>query len=135
MRCVPEVRRIIAAADPEQPISDVQPLAAVVSADTASRRVQARVLVGFALMAFLLAGIGVHGLLAFTVSARARELSVRIALGARPSDIVISVVRRAAFLSAAGVAVGGSWVSARAGPCRRCSRESNPPIRRRSRPS
>ena len=103
---VPEVRRIIAAADPEQPISDVQPLADVVTADTASRRVQARVLVGFALMAFLLAGIGVHGLLAFTVSARARELSVRIALGARPSDIVISVVKRALLLSAAGVAAG-----------------------------
>ena len=103
---VPEVRRIIAAADPEQPISEVQPLADIVTADTASRRVQARVLVGFALMAFLLAGIGVHGLLAFTVSARARELSVRMALGARPSDIVISVVKRALLLSAAGVAAG-----------------------------
>jgi putative ABC transport system permease protein len=103
---VPQVRRIIGAADPEQPISDVQPLSDVVTADTASRSVQARVLAAFAVMAFLLAGLGVHGLLTFTVSARTRELSVRIALGARPRDIVISVVKRAALLTGAGVAAG-----------------------------
>jgi ABC-type antimicrobial peptide transport system permease subunit len=103
---MPAVRRVIAAADPQQPISDVRPLAAIVDSDTAPRQVQIRVLAAFAGVAFLLAGIGIHGLLAFTVAARARELAVRIALGARNGDIVSLVLRRAVLLGAIGAILG-----------------------------
>jgi putative ABC transport system permease protein len=103
---MPAVRRVIAAADPQQPISDVRPLTAIVDSDTAPRKVQVRVLAAFGAVAFLLAGIGIHGLLAFTVAARARELAVRIALGAQNRDIVSLVLRRAVALGAIGAVLG-----------------------------
>jgi predicted permease len=103
---IPAVRSIIAQADPQQPISDVQTLEAVVSLNTAPRVVQVRVLGAFAAAAFLLAAIGIHGLLAFTVSARSREIGVRIALGAKSKDILAMVIGRSAVLSLTGVAIG-----------------------------
>ena len=103
---VPALRRMVARADPEQPISDVRTLADIVAADTASRSVQARVLLAFAAIAVLLAGIGIHGLLAFAVSSRAQEIGVRIALGAQARDILTLVLRQGLLLATAGVALG-----------------------------
>lgn len=103
---VPAIRQIIARADPEQPVSDVRMLGEVLEADTAARSVQVRVLVGFAAIAFLLAGIGLHGLLAFAVSSRTREIGLRIALGARSSEIVGLVMRRGLVLALAGIVLG-----------------------------
>ena len=79
----------------------------IVNADTAARRVQIRALAGFAAISFLLAGVGIHGLLAFAVSSRTREIGLRMALGARSSELIAMVMRRGAFLAALGV----SWVS------------------------
>jgi ABC-type antimicrobial peptide transport system permease subunit len=104
---LPAVRSIIAAADPQQPISNVQSLATVVSDETAPRRVQVRVLGAFAAIAFLLAGIGLHGLLAFNVSQSAREIGVRIAFGAERRNILGMVMRRGMVLALAGVLTGG----------------------------
>jgi putative ABC transport system permease protein len=116
---LPAIRSIIASADPQQPISDVQPLADVVGAETAPRRVQVRVLGAFAVIAFLLAGIGLHGLLAFSVSQGAREIGVRMALGAEQRTILIMVMRSGMQLALAGVLLGsvlafaaGRWLQA-----------------------
>lgn len=103
---MPAVRAIIGRADSQQPIVDVQTLDAVVSLDTAPRVAQLRVLGAFAAAAFLLAAIGIHGLLAFTVSARSREIGVRIALGAQSRDILKMVAGRSAVLAGMGVAIG-----------------------------
>ena len=103
---LPSLRRIVASADPEQPISDVRMLSDIVEDDTAPRVVQVRVLGAFAAIAFLLAGIGIHGLLAFAVSSRAQEIGVRIALGARPYDIIGMVLGDGVRLAAAGVVLG-----------------------------
>jgi putative ABC transport system permease protein len=65
-----------------------------------------RVLGAFAAIAFLLAAIGIHGVLAFAVSNRAREIGVRMALGAKRGDIVRMVVLRGALLAVAGVVPG-----------------------------
>lgn len=102
----PAIRRIIRSADAEQPISDVRMMADIVAENTASRAAQGRVLGAFAAIAFLLAGVGIHGLLVFAVSRRTQEIGVRIALGARPGGIVGMIVRRGAGLAAAGVAPG-----------------------------
>jgi predicted permease len=103
---VQSVRRIIRGADPEQPISQIRTLAGIVEGNTAPRTVQVRILGAFALLALLLAGIGIHGLLSFTVSNRRAELAVRIALGARPTDILKIVLREGMVLAAFGAVFG-----------------------------
>lgn len=84
---VAAVRRIVRAADPDQPISDVRTMDEVLASDTASRRAQLQVLGVFAVVAVLLSGVGIYGLLAYTVAQRAQEIGVRLALGADPSRV------------------------------------------------
>jgi len=113
------IRAIVRRLDPALPVSDVRTLDDVVEADTASRSAQLRVIAAFAVIAFVLAGIGIHGLLSFAVSQRTQEIGVRIALGAQPGDILSMVLRRIALLVAAGVIPGvalayaaGRWMEA-----------------------
>ena len=103
---IPAVRSIISSAEPDMPITAVQTMEQLVSVETAPRIVQLRVLGGFAVIAFLLAAIGIHGLLSFTVSSRAHEIGVRIALGAKSRDIMRMVLTRSLMLAVAGVAIG-----------------------------
>jgi len=103
---VPAIRRIVHDADPEQPVSDVQMLSSVVDGETAPRQAQLRVIGAFAALAFLLAGVGIHGLLAYAVSQRTQEIGVRIALGAQRGDILRLVMRDGFVLAFAGVALG-----------------------------
>src|SRR5688500_5629317 len=71
-----------------------------------SRRYPLVLIAAFALAALILAVIGVYGVIAYSVAQRARELALRVALGARGSDVVRLVVRRGLTLAAAGVAIG-----------------------------
>jgi predicted permease len=103
----PAIRRIVRTADPRQPLSDVRLLAEIVAGDTAPRTAQARVLSAFAGIAFLLAAVGIHGLLAFAVAQRTPEIGIRVALGARPADILKMVLAQAGFTAGIGVAAGG----------------------------
>ena len=100
------VRTIIAGADPEQPVSMVETLAELVATDTEGRTTQIRVLGAFAAAALILAAIGIHGLLAFGVSERRKEIGVRMALGALPGAIVKLIAGEGAKLGLAGVTIG-----------------------------
>src|SRR6185369_11509367 len=110
---LPALRQIIAGADAELPVTDVRMLSDVVEAETEPRAVQARALAAFAVIAFLLAAFGIHGLLSFTVSSRAQELGVRLALGAQRTDILGMILAEAARLSAAGILFGAAtaWLA------------------------
>ncbi|MBZ5633367.1 MAG: ABC transporter permease [Acidobacteriia bacterium] len=99
------LRQIIRRANPEQAVSDVQLLEDILASQTASRRAQLRVLVTFAGVAFLLAAVGIHGLLSFAVTSRTREVGVRIALGAARGDILGMFLRQGLVLGSAGIAV------------------------------
>jgi putative ABC transport system permease protein len=100
------IRAIIHRIDPALPVVEVNTLTDVVERDTASRATQVRVLAAFALIAFVLAGIGIHGLLSFSVSQRAQEIGVRVALGAQRGDILRMILRRSVVLALAGVIPG-----------------------------
>jgi putative ABC transport system permease protein len=78
----------------------------ILDAETASRTVQVRVLAGFAFVAFLLAAIGIHGVLSFAVSQRTSEIGVRVALGAQRRDILVMVLKRGVLLVGAGLLPG-----------------------------
>lgn len=114
---VASIRRVVASVDSQQPVADVQPLSAIVLGETAARSVQLRVIGAFAAVSCLLAAVGLHGLLAFVVSARTREFGVRLALGAEPRQILSLVARRGVTLGLAGVTIGvaiayaaGRWI-------------------------
>lgn len=99
------LRRVIRQADPEQAVTDVQLLDDIVASETASRRTQLRVLGAFAIIAFLLAAVGIHGLLSFAVSARTQEVGIRLALGATRSDILEMFLGQCLILGIAGIAL------------------------------
>jgi putative ABC transport system permease protein len=110
------VRRIVHAADPDQPVSNIRTMEELVGGETASRAAQLRVLGALATVALLLAGVGIHGLLSFTVALRSREIGVRLALGARPRSIVRMVLGEGLALAAAGILPGVlvAWWAGRA---------------------
>jgi predicted permease len=111
-----EVRRIVRAADPEQPISDVRPMTEVLGAQTATRVAQVRVLAALAAVALLLAGVGIHGLLAYTVAQRSQEIAIRLALGGAPRRIARMVLSQGLRLALLGIVPGvlGAYAMARA---------------------
>jgi putative ABC transport system permease protein len=115
---VAAIRQIVRAADPEQPISDVRTLDVVLAGDTATRRAQLQVLGVLAIVAVLLSGVGIYGLLAYTVSQRAREIGVRLALGAEPSQVGRMIFSDGMRLALFGIVPGvlgayavGRWMS------------------------
>ncbi len=103
---LPAVREIVRAADPEQPISDVRTMDDVVAGETATRRAQLRVLGALAAIALLLSGVGIYGLLAYTVAQRSREIGVRLALGAEPAAVARMIVSQGMKLALVGVVPG-----------------------------
>jgi putative ABC transport system permease protein len=116
---VAAIREIVRSADPEQPISDVRPLDVVLAGDTATRRAQLQVLGVLALVAVLLSGVGIYGLLAYMVSQRAREIGVRLALGAEPAQVGRMIFGDGMRLALFGIVPGvlaayavGRWMSA-----------------------
>jgi ABC-type antimicrobial peptide transport system permease subunit len=102
-----EVAAAIHAVDPDLPLAQVSTM------NDLYRHAMARtfftlILLGIAgAMALALAIVGVYGVLAYSVGKRRREVSIRVALGARPSHVETMFVRRGLLLACAGVAIGG----------------------------
>jgi predicted permease len=112
---VSAIRQIVRAADSEQPVSDVRTMDEVLAGDTAGRRAQFHVLGVLAVVAVLLSGVGIYGLLAYTVSQRSQEIGVRLALGADPSRVGRMVFADGMRLALFGIVPGvlGAYAAAR----------------------
>ena len=102
----PFVRGLVREIDPVMPVTDLRPMTAIVELETAARRTQIAVLALFTAAAILLAATGIHGLLAFSVSQRAQEIGVRMALGATHGSVLRMVLRDSAVLAAMGAVAG-----------------------------
>jgi putative ABC transport system permease protein len=92
--------------DPELPLADVQPMDDVVAFTLARPRVIMTLLVAFALIAIVLAGVGVYGVMAYSVSQRMQEIGVRLAMGATNGMVFRMVIGQALKLAVIGVVVG-----------------------------
>lgn len=103
-----QVERIIASVDATQPVAGVRTLDDIIDLNVADRRQQMVLLVAFGALALLLVSLGLYGLLAQAVSARSREIGLRMALGATPRRVMRMVIARGVGLTALGVGVGGA---------------------------
>lgn len=108
-------RRVIQRLNPAQPIAEVRPMEDVLGENYSRQRFSAWLVSGFAVVALLLAAIGIYGLLAYSVTARTREFGVRAALGADSRSIVFLVLRSGARPVAIGLAIGVAGAAAISG--------------------
>jgi putative ABC transport system permease protein len=106
MRVAEAVRAEVRNLEPNRAVYDVKRLTDSLSSSLSERRFQTVLLSLFGGTALLLAVIGLYGVTGFFVSQRTREIGLRVALGARPAQILGQVFRMAAIMTGAGVAVG-----------------------------
>jgi predicted permease len=100
------IRSEVRAADPDLPTFGVRTMQELVATVTASRRFSTQLLGAFAVLALVLAAVGIYGVMAFMVGQRTREIGIRIALGANPRAVVRLVLGQALGLAGAGVIAG-----------------------------
>jgi putative ABC transport system permease protein len=100
------LRAAVHGVNPQAPVTEVKRLQELRRATTARQRGASAALGAFGLLALLLAAVGLYGILAFVAGERSREFGVRLALGARPVQVVQQVLRRALVLVGTGLAAG-----------------------------
>jgi predicted permease len=110
------MRQQLAQVDRNLNLGDVLPLQQSVERHVDQPRFRAMLIAAFAVLALILAAVGVYGLISYTVSERTREIGIRVALGASPRQVVLPVVREGFVLAAVGIAIGlaGAFAAARA---------------------
>lgn len=112
---IPMVREELAAIDAEIPMEVIASMETLISGSRAPRRFRTLLLTGFASVAWALALMGVHGVIAFTVARQTHEIGIRMALGATRRQVLGRVLSDGWRVISAGLAIGllGAWASAR----------------------
>jgi putative ABC transport system permease protein len=100
------MRDAVHAIDVDQPVQSLGTMKSLISSTIAEPLFQVRLLSVFSLCALLLAAIGIYGVLAYAVTERTREIGIRVAVGARPADVIRMVVARTIALAITGIVFG-----------------------------
>ena len=100
------VRQVIWSVDREQPVSRLRTMDEIAAEQVSDRKQAMTLLAIFAGLALVLAIIGIYGVLSYTVMQRSREIAVRMAMGARPAQVLTMVAGRGLTLTAAGLVIG-----------------------------
>jgi putative ABC transport system permease protein len=103
---IPAIRRELRSVDPTFPITQIRTMDEIVGDSLSQRRFNTALLALFAFVAVALAAVGIYGVMSYTVSQRTREMGIRMALGAKQSDITKLVTSNGARLAALGIAIG-----------------------------
>jgi putative ABC transport system permease protein len=102
----PSLRRAIAEVDPTLPLFDIHTMTELAHLSYWDKRLYGLLFGSFAVIALVLAAVGVYGVMSYAVSQRTHEIGVRVALGAQLRDVVSMVVRHGVLLTALGLAIG-----------------------------
>ena len=103
---VAPLRREVAVLDPDVPLSAVQPLADYVDGDLAGSRAMGVLLATFGAVALALTGVGIFGLVSYSVAQRGREIGIRMALGADAREVVGWIIRLGLTRTGLGIGLG-----------------------------
>jgi len=101
-----QIRGAMRAVDPDLPLDRLRQLRDIVSVSVARPRFYMSLIASFAIIALVLAAVGIYGVISYTVSQRSRELGIRIALGASGANVMAHVLRPGLALAASGVGIG-----------------------------
>lgn len=103
---VAAIKSQVATVDPSAPLTHVRTMDQIVAAETAQQRFQTILLGTFGVLGFLLAMVGIYGVISYDVGQRTREIGLRMALGAQPSGVLRMVIREGMLLAFAGIVLG-----------------------------
>jgi putative ABC transport system permease protein len=101
-----DIRSAVQSLDADLPIFDVRPLADIVADNSASRRMSVMLIGAFAVLALLLAGVGIYGVISYLVSQRYHEIGIRMALGAASRDVLSMILLQGARMAGLGIVAG-----------------------------